>query len=114
MGVPTVPIFPVPDERFTTSPETVEPPLIMFPEPFALILDVSPICPTSALRVMFPLLEVASVMVPPLPVMLTTPLTVKPVPPVTEIVVAPLPLMVLVVAVPSALIVRVLEPIVSV
>lgn len=90
------------------------PPFVMLPEPLALIFVVTPVCPTSAFKAIEPLLDVVRFIVPPIPLMLTMPLTVSPVPPLTESVVEPLPLMALTVVVPSALIVRVLDPIVIV
>lgn len=107
IGVPTVPISPVPDWRAIVVPETVTlPVLVMAPEPLAVIFVVVP-PPTLALIAIAPLLVVARVTVPP-EVTVTADEAVNPTPVMDTVVLPPVTAPVL--AVPKADTVRVLVP----
>ncbi len=115
IGVPTVPMSPLPLVRLIVVPaDSVNAPeRVMVPTPFAVKFNVVVVAaPTLAPMLMLPLLEVASVTVPEVD-WETVLLMVRPVPPVMEI--APVvAVTVPVVAVPNALTVKLRTPAVMV
>lgn len=115
IGVPTVPMSPLPDVRLIVVPaERVKAPdRVMVPLPFAVKLRVVVVAaPTLAPMLILPLLEVARVVVPDV-VCCTVLSIVRPVPPVMEIVPV-VAVTVPVVAVPRTATVKFLAPRVSV